>query len=118
MAINDERAEYDSGGETGSSSLLHQVFGTRGKTEILSVLITKSSRELSVAEIADLAGIDRSHAYDPLGELVDLGLVIKTRKVGGSQLYQINRDLESTHKIAELQFTLADEFSERVHRGE
>lgn len=118
MSINDERLEYDSEGSTGSASLLSHVFGTRGKAEILAVLITKSTRELSVSEIANLAGLNRSHTYEPLEDLVDIGLVLKTRKVGNSQLYQINRESDSATLIAELQFSLADEFAERIHELE
>lgn len=115
MPINDERAEYDSDGSTGSESLLSRVFGTRGKAEIIAVLVTKSDRELSAREIANLAGLDRSHTYEPLKELVDIGLVNETRKVGNSQLYQINHDSDSVRLIAELQFCLAEEFAEKIH---
>ncbi len=118
MPINDEREEYDSDGSTGSASLLSRVFGTRGKAEIIAVLVTKSNREFSVREIANLAGLDRSHTYEPLKDLVDIGLVVETRKVGNSQLYQINQDSDSAHLIAELQFCLAEEFGETIHRLE
>lgn len=109
-----DRSEYDSDGNTGSRSLLSNVFGTRGKAEIIAVLVTKSNQDLSVTEIADLAGLDRSAAYDPLRELVDIGLVEESRQVSNSMLYQINRDSDSARLIAELQFALAEEFSEQI----
>jgi predicted transcriptional regulator len=118
MRVGDKEVEYDSAGKTGSASLLNKVLGTSNKTKIVAVLVTKDQRDLCVREIANLAGIDRTAAYDPLKELVEIGLVNETRVVSNSQMYQINRNSESARLIAELQFALAEEFSDRIHELE
>lgn len=118
MQAGNNEVDYDSDGKTGSASLLNSVFGTSSKTRIIAVLVTKSQRDLSVREIANLAGIERTATYEPLQELVDIGLIVETRTVSNSQLYQINRESDSARLIAELQFALAEEFSDQIHETE
>lgn len=78
------------------------LMGQPGRTRMLSVFIDERSRDLSVSEIADQAGVARSTVYDHLDDFIDLGIVENTRKTGVSQRYQLDMENE----IAELLYQL------------
>lgn len=71
---------------------LMALFGTPARTKILSVLVSERGRDLSKSEIARQAGVSRSTVYEHIEELVELGVVQRTRTTGGghSQRYQFD----------------------------
>lgn len=87
---------------------LTQLFGDSPKVKILSSLVSESDVDLNVTQIADLAGLHRTTVHDHLDDLQELGVVEQTREVGGSPMYQINRDSEVAEDIAELEWDLLD----------
>ncbi|RYJ19442.1 ArsR family transcriptional regulator [Halogeometricum borinquense] len=78
------------------------LFSSVNRTRMLSVFVDERSRDLSVSEIAEQAGIARSTVYDHLDDFVEIGIVENTRKTGVSERYQLNME----NDIAELLYKL------------
>lgn len=110
MAIEPEKGTKADTYAEGSA--LTQLFGETPKVKIIAALLSESDTELSVSEIADLAGIHRTTVYDHLEELGQLGVVDETRKVAGSQMYRINRDSSVAEDVAQLEWDLLDVIAE------
>jgi len=90
---------------------LTDLFGDHPKTKILAVLLGES-RDVNITRIAEMSGMSRSTVYEYVDDLRDLGVIKQTRKVGGSPLYQLNRDSNVAKKLAQLEWDLVDVFDE------
>lgn len=86
---------------------LVELFGNHPKVKILVSLLSKG-HDINVSQIAVLAGTSRSTVYNHLDDLIELNVVEHTRNVGGSPMYQINRDSQVAKKIAQLEWELID----------
>jgi predicted transcriptional regulator len=82
---------------------LMQLFGSPGKTRLLSVFVDETDYDLSITEIADQAGVARSTVYDNLDELMDLGVVEVSRETGNGKRYQLNTDSPIAERLVELE---------------
>lgn len=78
------------------------LMGLPARARMLSVFVDERSRDLTVSEIAEQAGIARSTVYDHLDDFVDLGIVENTRKTGVSERYQLNMENEVAEKLYQL----------------
>lgn len=92
-------------------SALTDLFGNHPKTKIIAALLSES-HDVNVSRIAELGGMSRSTVYDHIDDLQELNVVEKTRKVGGSPLYQINKDSESSKLLAQLEWEIVEEYEE------
>lgn len=106
MASNDGIKTY------ADRALLTRLVGSSAKTRILAVMLKESHRDLSANEIAELADVHRSTVYDPLHELEDLGVITETRTVGGSAMYQLNKDSEVAARLQQVENALIDQIAE------
>lgn len=87
---------------------LTKLFGDAPKVKILASMLSESDHDLNITQIAELAGIHRTTVYDHLEDLVEIGVVEETRTVGGSQMYQINKDSKVAEDVAKLEWDLLD----------
>ena len=92
-------------------SALTDLLGDHPKAKILAVL-TSESRDINITRLSDLAGCSRSTIYNHIDDLIELGAVEQTRKVGGSPLYQLNRDSSVAKKLAQLEWDLVEQYEE------
>lgn len=92
-------------------SALTDLLGNHPKTKILAALLSES-HDVNVSRIAELAGMSRTTVYDHIDDLQELNVVEKTRKVGGSPLYQINKDSKTSEELAQLEWALVEEYEE------
>lgn len=92
------------------NAALTRLFGESPRTKILAVLL-QQGRDTNVSTIADVGGMSRSSVYRHLDDLIELGVVEKTREIGGSPLYQIDEDSRVSEKLAELEWVLVDEIA-------
>lgn len=92
-------------------SALTDLFGDHPKTKILAALLSEA-RDVNITRIADLGGMSRSTVYKHVEDLQDLGVVEQTRKIGGSPLYQLNRESDVAEKLGQLEWALLDVFEE------
>lgn len=89
-------------------TVLTDVLGPHAKVKILTVLLGENDRDLNATEISQLAGIDPSTFYEHIEDLLGYGIVIHTRTVGNSKMYQINRDSPAAEDLAQLEWDLLD----------
>jgi DNA-binding transcriptional ArsR family regulator len=101
----------NSGTSFAGQTALTDLFGDHPKTKILSVLLSES-RDVNVSHIAEQAGMSRSTVYKHIDDLIGLNVVSQTRSVGGSPMYQIDRDSETAKQLAKLEWSLVDEYEE------
>lgn len=86
---------------------LTELLGNHPKVKILVTLLSEG-RDINVSQIAEQAGMSRSTVYDHIEELQTLGVVKQTRKIGGSPLYQINKDSDVAEQLHKLEWTLIE----------
>lgn len=86
---------------------LTYLFGDHPKPRILATMLSESDRDLSVTEIARLSGLNRTTIYEHLDDLLELDVIINTRRTAG-QMYQINRDSQVAQDLAKLEWDLLD----------
>lgn len=92
-------------------SALTDLFGDHPKTKILAVLLSEA-RDVNITRIAELGGMSRSTVYKHVEDLQELGIVEQTRKIGGSPLYQLNRESDVAEKLGQLEWDLLDVYGE------
>jgi len=73
---------------------------TTSNAKILLALID-SPRDTSATSIAESAGVNRTTVYEQRDDLLDLGLIEKTRTEGGSPMYDI-ADSPAAEKVVQL----------------
>lgn len=91
---------------TDNAALTH-LFGDSPKVKILAVLL-QQGRDANVSTIADIGGMSRSSVYRHIDDLIDIGVVKQTREIGGSPLYQIDKESDVATKLAALEWELVD----------
>lgn len=95
-----------------------RVLGGSARVKILSVFLGDHDRDLNASEIARKAGIDRATFYRHIDDLRAWGIVEKTREVGQSKMYQLNRDSEAAKKLAEFEWELIEFLAEKESADE
>lgn len=106
-------AETEPGSADGSyveNSTMVRLLGTPGKVKVISVFLGKHYTELSAARAAELAGIDVSTFHRNVDVMLDLGIIVESRTVGGTQLYRLDTD----HPVAKALGKLRAELLEHV----
>jgi DNA-binding transcriptional ArsR family regulator len=109
MSTTPERDGTESAAE---GTVLTDVLGGHAKTRILVALIGESDRDLNATEISRLAGIDRSTFYEHVDDLLEYEMVERTRQVGNSKMYRINRENPAAEDLASLEWHLLDHVDE------
>lgn len=90
-------------------SVLTELLGDHPKVKILAALLSESDRDITITDIANLSGMSRSAVYDHIDDLLSLNVVHKTREIGGSPMYEINRDSEVAENMARLEWSLIEQ---------
>lgn len=86
------------------------MFGDDPKTRIVAALLSERDRDLNKSDIARLAGISRPSVYGPIEDLVEKGIVVRTREVGNSPMFAINRESAAVRLAAELEEALIEQW--------
>ena len=73
-------------------SVVIDVLGDHPKTRILLAVLTDPDRDYNMSEIAELADTDRSTVYRHIDDLLAIGVITQTRKVGNAPMYQLNQE--------------------------
>lgn len=92
--------DSDSGGVGPEGGAVVDVLGDHPKTRILLALLTDPERDYNVTDIARLADTDRSTVYRHLDDLIEVGMVERTRTSGNAPMYQIDRDSDAAAAFA------------------
>lgn len=83
---------------------LTYLFGDNARAKIIGAFVSERGRDVSVSDVARLAGVARSTVYDHLDTLQQLGVIKHTRDIEGghSSLYQLNEDSQIGELIYKL----------------
>lgn len=103
MSTEIRHGEGEDGESYAVNTPLVNVFGGSGKVKIISALLSERERDLNVSDIADIGDVARSTVYENIEDLCEMGVVVKTREVGGGPMYQINTKNELVDRIREVQ---------------
>lgn len=96
----------------GELALLTQLLGDSAKVKIIAAMLSEDFHDLSVTQIANVAGVHRTTVYEHLEDLEELDVIVNTRTTGGSPMYQINQDSRVAKQLKNLELALLDEFGE------
>lgn len=102
MSDIDPASRADANGAEGSAVI--DLVGDHPKTKILLALLTDENRDYNMTDIARLADTDRSTVYRHIDDLLEYGLVVRTRKSGNAPMYQINQESEAAQTFAEFEW--------------
>ena len=85
---------------------LTTLFGESPKSKIIATLLSERERDLDITTISRLSNLSRSSTYKHIDELIDFGLVVQTRQIGGTKLYSINQENPIIKSISELEMKI------------
>jgi len=110
MSSTKDSPNTESSGAYAEDSALTQLLGNGPKVSIIAAFLADPDPEFdyNVTEIAELAGVSRNTVYRHLDDLVDIGVIQKTRESGGSPRYKLNKDNTAAKRIAQLEWDLID----------
>lgn len=83
------------------------IFGDSPTAKVLDFLIDNQEFDYSLTDIAKGAEIAWSTLHDFWPELIKLGIVKHTRKIGRAELYMLNKDNVLVKKLLEIDFIIS-----------
>ncbi len=89
-----------------NESVFVEVFGNNPIMKVLDFLITFQLFDYPLTEIARNSGVGYSTLQSFWNRLVDNNLVIKTRRVGKSDLFKINTQNPAVQQLIQLDWNL------------
>lgn len=95
-------------------SILLELFGKTPELKVIEFLLDNNTFDYTKKEIANGAGISRPTLYRFFDKLVDSGLVIKTRKIKGTQLYKLNLNSPIVKRLMELETKISLKYAEKA----
>jgi len=72
--------------------VLSELFGDCPQVNIVETFAENHEDTLSGPDIARMTGVTKATVYSHINRLLKEGIIIKARKVGKTQLYQLNND--------------------------
>ena len=89
-----------------NESVFAEVFGNNPMIKVLDFLITFQAFDYPLTEIAKNSGISYSTLQTFWSKLVKNNIVIKTRRVGKSDLYKLNTKNPAVQQLIKLDWNL------------
>lgn len=108
MSANSNYESPEQGEPYADETALTKLLGDGPKVKILAAFLADPEWDHNITEIAEMAGVSRNTVYRHIEDLLELGVIKKTRERGGSKQYQINKDNLAAKKLAELEWELID----------
>ena len=72
--------------------VLSELFGDCPQVNIVETFAENHEDTLSCPDIARMTGVTKATVYAHINRLLKEGIIIKAKKVGKTQLYQLNND--------------------------
>lgn len=95
--------------------VLTKLFGGYYQAKIIETFLENYDEELIIPEIVEMADTSRGSSYKYLEYLVSENIVKKTRKIGKTQLYQLNLDHPITKALVELEHYIFKSGIEKIN---
>lgn len=67
-----------------------EILDGTGRLKIIGAMLGTEARDINITEISDRSGVARSTVYEHIDTLVEMGIIMETREIGGSKMYQLN----------------------------
>jgi DNA-binding transcriptional ArsR family regulator len=83
------------------------IFEGSPHARVLDFLVEHAQFDYNISELAKHSGVARPTVYKVVADFLKKGLLVETRKVGNSQLYQLNLDSEVVRQLLEVGPALA-----------
>src|SRR3989338_5922234 len=94
-------------------SSFRMVFGDSPVIKVLDFLLDNREFDYSLTDIAKGADVGWSTLHQFFGELVRLGIVKKTRRIGRAELYKLDEDNSLVKKLAEIDMEVSKMFVQK-----
>ncbi|MCA1812989.1 MAG: winged helix-turn-helix domain-containing protein [Halobacteriales archaeon] len=78
------------------------IFEGSPHARVLDFLAEHAQFDYNISELAKHSGVARPTVYKVVADFLKKGLLVETRKVGNSQLYQLNLDSEVVRQLLEV----------------
>ena len=88
------------------------VFGDSPTSKVLDFLIDNQEFDYSLTDIAKGAEIAWSTLHELWPDMVRLGVVTKTRKIGRAELYKLNKENPLVKKLIEIDLLVSKQLIE------
>jgi len=99
-------------------SILLKAFGYSPKLRILDIFLANPYLDFSKNELAKELGMSKQTLYKNFEDLVELGVIKVSRKIGRATMYRINREHPLVKKldemINEISLQIAEEETKKV----
>jgi len=89
--------------------LLSELFGECPQVKIVETFAENYNEELSGPDIARMTGVTKATVYSHINKLLKEDIVRKVKKVGKTQLYQLNNDNPKSMMILMLERFIVSE---------
>jgi len=89
-----------------SETIFIQIFGNNPIIKVLDFLITFQAFDYPLTEIAKNSGVSYSTLQTFWDRLVKNKIVVKTRRIGKSDLYKLNRENPAVQQLIKLDWNL------------
>lgn len=89
------------------------VFGNAPVVKVLDFFIDNQEFDYSLTDIAKGAEIAWSTLHTCWPELVNLGIIKKTRTIGRAELYKLDRDCPLVKRLLELDIFISEQYIEK-----
>ena len=84
------------------------VFGDSPIIKVLDFLLDNREFDYSLTDIAKGADVGWSTLHQFWDDIVNLGIVKKTRRIGRAELYKLDTENQLVKKLMEIEFTVSD----------
>jgi DNA-binding transcriptional ArsR family regulator len=78
------------------------IFEGSPHARVLDFLAEHAEFDYNISELAKHSGVARPTVYKVVADFLRKGLLVETRKVGNSQLYQLNLESEVVQQLLEV----------------
>ncbi len=95
--------------ESGDKSVLLQLFGYRPFIKVLDTLMDHPNYDYTKKELAEVNDISRPTLYKIWPRLKKFDLIEPTRKIGNTQMFQLNTDSSMVEKLYRFEKELQEE---------
>jgi DNA-binding transcriptional ArsR family regulator len=78
------------------------IFEGSPHARVLDFLVEHSGFDYNISELAKHSGVARPTVYKVVADFLKKGILVETRKVGNSQLYQLDLDSKTVAQLIEV----------------
>ena len=92
--------------------MFKDIFGNNPQTKILDFLADYPRFDYTISELAQKSGVSRPTVYKIINTLLEKDLIVKTRDIGNSSLYQLNTENKLVQVMLKFDFEIASKTAE------